>query len=146
MAEVVRELVFVGLGAGASYIGSAAHTDSVMEDERCKRHIATPPFRRADHPVPAGSTSISVKFPFTLPPEAKYGVLVTPHWNTTVWVTDKTGDGFKINFGTAPTADSHVDWLVFHTPPKELIDEYSARIEAIKKKMTSLVEREFERV
>lgn len=62
--------------------------------------------------VPANSTSIDISLPLT-EPDTNYGVLVIPHWNTNIWVTGKTTTGFTINFGTAPTVDSSLDWFVF---------------------------------
>jgi hypothetical protein len=37
-------------------------------------------------------------------------VTATPSWNTTVWVTDITENGFTINFGTAPEEEQKVYW------------------------------------
>ena len=63
--------------------------------------------------VAAGATSLAVSLPLTLP-NTNYAVYVTPQWNTSVWVTNKTTTGFTINFGTAaPTGGSYVDWVIF---------------------------------
>jgi hypothetical protein len=46
-------------------------------------------------------------------PDANYGVIVTPSWETTVWITSKATSGFTVNFGTAaPDANQTVDWLL----------------------------------
>lgn len=45
-------------------------------------------------------------------PDAHYAVIVTPAWNTTVWVTDKATTGFTVHFGTAPSSDSSFDWFI----------------------------------
>jgi hypothetical protein len=45
-------------------------------------------------------------------PDANYAVIVTPAWNTTVWVTDKATTGFTVHFGTAPSSDSSIDWFI----------------------------------
>jgi hypothetical protein len=47
-------------------------------------------------------------------PDANYGVMVTPNWNTTVWITRKATTGFTMNFGTAAPRDGSgmVDWLI----------------------------------
>ena len=64
-----------------------------------------------NHLVPAGSTYIDIVFPE--PYTAVYGVCVIPQWNTTVWVTNKTNTGFRVNFGTPPLSDSYIDWFVY---------------------------------
>lgn len=46
-------------------------------------------------------------------PDANYGVIVTPSWETTTWITSKATSGFTINFGTAaPDANQTVDWIL----------------------------------
>jgi len=63
--------------------------------------------------VAAGATSLAVTLSQTLN-TTNYAVYVTPQWNTSVWVTNKTTTGFTINFGTAaPTGGSYVDWVIF---------------------------------
>jgi hypothetical protein len=47
-----------------------------------------------------------------LEPDANYAVIVTPAWNTAVWVTQKATTGFTINFGAAPGAASPLDWCM----------------------------------
>jgi len=64
-----------------------------------------------NHLVPAGYTYIDIVFPE--PFTAVYGVCVIPQWNTTVWVTNKTNTGFRVNFGTPPSLDSYIDWFVY---------------------------------
>lgn len=45
--------------------------------------------------------------------DTNYGVVVTPNWNTTVWVTDKATSGFTINFGTNAPANAKFDYFIF---------------------------------
>lgn len=45
-------------------------------------------------------------------PDTNYAVIVTPAWNTTVWVTNKATSGFTVNFGTAPGSNSTLDWFI----------------------------------
>lgn len=60
------------------------------------------------------ATATDVTVALNLPePNTNYGVLVTPNWDTTVFVTDKTIDDFVVNFGTAAPADATIDWIVF---------------------------------
>ena len=58
--------------------------------------------------VPAGATYIDI-------PDAdvddNYTILVEVSWNTTVWITNKTGGGFRINFGTAAPSGATVRWV-----------------------------------
>jgi hypothetical protein len=44
--------------------------------------------------------------------DTKYSVGVSPAWNTTYWITGKSTTGFTINFGTAPSGASTLDWLI----------------------------------
>ena len=63
--------------------------------------------------VAEGLTSINITLPVS-EEDADYGVLVTPHWDTSVWITNKTTSGFTVNFGTAaPTGGSYIDWFVY---------------------------------
>lgn len=63
--------------------------------------------------VSEGSTSINITLPVS-EEDTNYGVLVTPYWNTSVWITNKTTSGFTVNFGTAaPTGGSYIDWFVY---------------------------------
>jgi hypothetical protein len=64
--------------------------------------------------VPALASSLTVTFPRE-EPDARYGVSVTPSWDTTVWVGTKTTTGCTINFGTAPVADATLDLLTFRS-------------------------------
>jgi Pectate lyase superfamily protein len=45
-------------------------------------------------------------------PDPFFAVLVTPNWQTTVWVTNKASTGFTLNFDTAAPADAKVDYLI----------------------------------
>ncbi|MBI5620210.1 hypothetical protein HY949_00350 [Candidatus Gottesmanbacteria bacterium] len=44
--------------------------------------------------------------------EGSYMLSVTPSWNTTYWVTEKSADHFTLNFGTPPQSSASADWLV----------------------------------
>ena len=48
-------------------------------------------------------------------PNTNYGVVATPNWNTTVYITNKATTGFRINFGTNAPAYAYVDWFLFRT-------------------------------
>jgi hypothetical protein len=63
-------------------------------------------------PVDVGVTNMTVTLPIA-EPDTAYGVLVSPGWNTTYWITGKTTTSFTVNFGTAPTAASTFDWFLF---------------------------------
>lgn len=51
--------------------------------------------------VSATVATVTVRFALR-EQDARYGVLATPTWNTTVWVTAQTAEGCTLNFGTAP--------------------------------------------
>lgn len=61
--------------------------------------------------VSASATSQVVTFG-TAHPDANYAVFCTPNWNTTCYVTNKTVNGFTLNYGTAAPAGQLVDWFV----------------------------------
>lgn len=60
--------------------------------------------------ITSGATSYSS--PGLNEDDANYKVLVAPTWNTTWWITNKTTTGFTINFGTAPSSNSTLDWSI----------------------------------
>jgi len=43
--------------------------------------------------------------------EPPVSVTATPSWNTTVWVTDLTKEGFVVHFGTPPTESQKLYWV-----------------------------------
>jgi hypothetical protein len=61
--------------------------------------------------VTASATSQTVSFN-TAHPDANYAVFCTPDWNTSCYVTNKTTNGFTLNYGTAAPAAQQVDWFV----------------------------------
>lgn len=74
-----------------------------------------PHWKAVNQAVSSGATTLSVSFSglsLNDQNDASFAVLVTPQWDTTVWVTSKATTGFTINFGTAPGADSALDWLI----------------------------------
>lgn len=42
----------------------------------------------------------------------RYAVSVSPTWNTTFWVTDKSPTHFTVHFGTPAPIDATIDWLL----------------------------------
>jgi hypothetical protein len=61
--------------------------------------------------VKSGLSSLSVTLPVS-EPDDNYGVVATPFWNTTVYVSDKTQTTFVLNFGTV-SPGSELSWIVF---------------------------------
>lgn len=60
--------------------------------------------------VGAAATSLAVTFARE-EPDTNYGVLITPTWDTTLYVTNKATTGFTANFGTgAPGGGGFIDW------------------------------------
>lgn len=47
--------------------------------------------------------------------DTKYGVIATPNWGTTCWVTAKTLTGCTLNFGTGAPANATVDVATFRS-------------------------------
>ena len=63
-----------------------------------------------------GPPLVATGIPVLTEPNANYGVVVTPSWGTTTFITAKTTGGFTINFGTTAPAGATVDWLIFRAP------------------------------
>lgn len=68
--------------------------------------------------VASGVTSVDVSFPkpFIPAPPNKIVVLVTPEWDTTVWVSSVTNCDFTVNFGTSPSPGNFFRWFALRTP------------------------------
>lgn len=64
--------------------------------------------------VPAAAVNVAVTFPRT-EVDDRFGVVATPNWGTTVWVTNKTTTGCTLNFGTAAGAAATVDLITFRS-------------------------------
>jgi len=59
-----------------------------------------------------GATTVAINFG-TAHSDANFAVQCTPTYNTTCYITNKTINGFTINFGNAaPDANQKVDWFV----------------------------------
>jgi hypothetical protein len=61
--------------------------------------------------VTTGATTFSTGFGFN-EADTSYAAVVTPSWNTTVWVTGKLVNGFVVNFGTAAPSGATIDWSI----------------------------------
>ncbi|HVE81123.1 MAG TPA: tail fiber domain-containing protein, partial [Candidatus Dormibacteraeota bacterium] len=69
--------------------------------------------RKANTPIVLGESTY--KYSFTRPQEDENYVLsATPSWLTSYAVTEKTKDGFTIQFGTPAPANAKLDWLIVH--------------------------------
>jgi hypothetical protein len=64
--------------------------------------------------VTLAATTKAITFPRS-EPDTSYGVVATPSWGTTVWVTNRAKTGFTLNFGTGAPANALVDWLTFRS-------------------------------
>jgi hypothetical protein len=62
-------------------------------------------------PYTANSTTTTVTFG-TAEPDANYAISITPSWNTTHWVTNKTTTGFTVNWGTTSASAQTFDWIL----------------------------------
>lgn len=67
-----------------------------------------------DQAVTAGAANIAITFP-RAEGKASYGIVVTPNWNTTVWVTAKTINSCVVNFGTVAPGGATFDLVSFRT-------------------------------
>lgn len=81
---------------------------------RLRRRFLTSAGNRVAVAVTTAATSVAVVFART-EVDASYGVVATPSWGTTVWVTNKTTTGCTINFGTGAPAGGTVDLITFRS-------------------------------
>lgn len=81
---------------------------------RLRRRFLTSAGNGIAQAVATGASSVAVTFP-RAEVDASYGVVATPSWGTTVWVTAKSTTGCTINFGTAAPAGGTVDFITFRT-------------------------------
>lgn len=73
------------------------------------RHF-TPSGTGVNIAVAPAATSLAITFA-RAESDTNYGVIVTPGWGTTIYVTDKATTGFTANFGTgAPGGGGTIDW------------------------------------
>lgn len=79
---------------------------------RLQQRFFTPAGNFVQQAVTLAATSVAVVFPRE-EPDAGYGVVATPNWGTTVWVTNKSTTGCTINFGTGAPANATVDLATF---------------------------------
>ena len=63
---------------------------------------------RGEVTVTANATTLRVDKTWETTPVS---ITITPSWNTTAWVTEKSTTGFTVNFGTPTTTDTNVNWL-----------------------------------
>ncbi len=62
-------------------------------------------------PIVAGNDFIQIQF--TEPrKDSSYAITVTPTWLTNTAITEKTAQGFKVEFGTIAPSNAKIDWLV----------------------------------
>lgn len=82
--------------------------------ERLRRRFLTSAGNQVATSVTAAASTVTVTFPRT-EVDASYGVVATPNWGTTVWVSNKSTTGCTINFGTAAPANATVDFITFRS-------------------------------
>jgi hypothetical protein len=82
--------------------------------ERLRRRFLTSAGNAVSVAVTTASSSVSVTFPRT-EVDTSYGVVATPNWGTTVWVSSKATTGCTITFGTAAPATARVDFITFRS-------------------------------
>jgi hypothetical protein len=60
-------------------------------------------------------------FKLGLPQPEDYGVSTLASWDTTVWIAEKTANGFTLKFGTSCPKEGGVLYLTLYTPMKPII-------------------------
>ena len=81
---------------------------------RLRRRFFTSAGNAVQQAVTLGATSVTVTWPRT-EVDTNYGVLATPSWGTTVWVSARTTTTSTISFGTAAPAGATVDIITFRS-------------------------------
>jgi len=67
-----------------------------------------------NRPMVTGAVAWAYNF-ISPEPDAAYGVVITPSWNTAVWVNNKTAAGFQANFSVAAPAGGTLDVVMFRS-------------------------------
>jgi hypothetical protein len=62
--------------------------------------------------VPAAAATKAIAFT-TARADANFGVTVSPNWNTNLWITNKTVNGFTVNFSVFAPAAAVIDWRAY---------------------------------
>lgn len=65
--------------------------------------------------VTLAATTKAITFSPSPEINTSYGVVATPNWSTTVFITLKLTTGFTVNFGTGAPANATVDYIVFRS-------------------------------
>ena len=58
--------------------------------------------------LPSGETSLKIEMEWDEIPKT---IVLTPNYNTNIWVTEKGKSGFVINVGTPPLEEASIDWV-----------------------------------
>lgn len=100
-----RKRIYRGTGLTGDYQGYwdmplNTNTTSFTDD-------GTIPFDGTKQPPAQGSTTLAAA-----EPDANYAVIVTPKWDTRVWVTSLATTGFTLNFSTGPSGDTALGWMI----------------------------------
>lgn len=93
-------------------MNSTTQARELARKRRLEQRWLTLGGNRVNLTVPDTSTSLVV----TLSPaefDDNYGVIATPSWDTTVWVTGKQTGQVTLNFGTAASGAQSVDVATF---------------------------------
>lgn len=64
--------------------------------------------------VTNGTSTVTYTFPYT-DSDASYGVVATPTWSTTVYVSARSTTSLTLTFGTAAGANATVDIITFRS-------------------------------
>lgn len=81
---------------------------------RLQLRFLTPAGNQIAVPVTETATSVAITFE-RAEVDTSYGVVATPSWGTTVFVSSKATTGCTIEFGTAAPADATVDLITFRS-------------------------------
>ncbi|MCS7366457.1 MAG: hypothetical protein NDF52_01060 [archaeon YNP-WB-062] len=105
----INDLKNTGAGLGLTGHPTAYGDFNVNRDLYANRYIY---YKLAGTvSVSAGSTSVTISYPLYVGDPSTYAIIVTPSWNTAVWVTKDTSSA-TVYFSNAPTTDATLDWVV----------------------------------
>jgi len=88
--------------------------DAIIDDRTIKRSPVNRmylPFYIKSAGVASVSSGASYVDVVDADDDASYGVLVEVGWDTTVYISNKTASGFRVNFGTPAPADTSIWWV-----------------------------------
>lgn len=93
-------------GGGVQAGGAVSSVAGLSGDSTPARNL-----RGKNVPIPAGKTSIHIRFPQP-EPNADYAVFIEQSWLSNRAISEKTADGFTVTFASRAPENATLDWML----------------------------------